>query len=125
MTQPPVIACIDDDEYVREALAGLLSSAGFATEVFSSAELFLESPHIDAFACVITDVRLGGMSGLELLRRLKAAGHRMPTMVVTAYDSATLRAEAAAVGALCLHRKPIDTQELLQSLEDMQRLPPE
>jgi FixJ family two-component response regulator len=83
LQQTPVISIVDDDESVREATKSLIRSLGYRAVTFGSAEEFLESPHVMATACLITDVQMPGLSGVELQDRLIADGHRMPLIFVS------------------------------------------
>ena len=117
MPQPPLIACIDDDASVREALEGLLVAFGFAAEIFASAEDFLSSARLDRISCLIADVKLAGMSGLQLQRRLVESGYQIPTILITAFGDDRLRRQALDAGAVNLLRKPIAREDLLSSIE--------
>ena len=116
MPQTPLIMCVEDDASVREAIKGLLVSLGFAAEVFSSAEEFIQSGRLSQTSCLITDVQLGGMSGIELQNRLAALGHRIPTIVITAFPDERIRAQALSAGAVCFLYKPIDKDELVNCI---------
>jgi FixJ family two-component response regulator len=109
----PLIVCVEDVESVREAIKGLLVALGFNAEVFSSAEEFLQSDLLGDTSCLITDVKLGGMSGLELQYRLTASGYRIPVIVITAFSDDRTRAQALSAGAVCFLSKPITKEELL------------
>ncbi len=109
----PLIACVDDDFWARDALRGLLRALGFSPEAFSSAEEFLQSPRLAEVSCVITDLHLPGMSGVELQGRLAALGYRIPIIVITAYPNNRVRQQALSAGAVGFLEKPFDTQELL------------
>lgn len=113
MPSPPVIACVDDDASVREALEGLLRSVRYATRTFASAEDFLRFDGLGEVSCLITDMKLGGMSGLQLQRQLAASGLRIPTIVISAFDDEQMRQQSFAAGALGFLRKPIHDAELL------------
>jgi FixJ family two-component response regulator len=108
-----LIVCVEDDEPVREAIKGLLVALGFTAEVFPSAEEFLLSGRLGDTSCLITDVKLGGMSGLELQNRLTASGYRIPVIVITAFSDDRTRAQALSAGAVCFLSKPITKEELL------------
>ena len=110
MSQTPLIAIVDDDASVREAIQGLLEASGFAADVFSSAEEFLRSERLNDTACLITDVRLPGMSGLQLQNHLSVSGSRIPVIVITAFPGDDRRALAA--GAVCFLRKPVIKEDL-------------
>jgi FixJ family two-component response regulator len=111
VSQTPQIAIVEDDASVREALQGLLEAFGFAAEVFSSAEEFLRSERLNDTACLITDVRLPGMSGLQLQDHLSVSGSCIPIIVITAFPGDDRRALAA--GAICFLRKPVIKEDLL------------
>ena len=111
MSQTPLIAIVEDDASVCEALQGLLEAFGFAAEVFSSAEEFLRSERLNDTACLITDVRLPGMSGLQLQDHLSVSGSCIPIIVITAFPGDDRRALAA--GAICFLRKPVIKEDLL------------
>lgn len=110
------ISIIEDDESLRQALVGLLRSMAHEAHDYATAEEFLaaDEGHLD---CVITDIQLPGMNGLEMLRRLRERGNTVPVIIVTARDEQRWRAEAKASGALCLLRKPFETQDLLDCLD--------
>lgn len=113
MSQDPLIACIDDDKSVRDAIEGFLRAFGFTVQVFSSAEEFLQSSFLMQTSCLIADVKLPGLSGLQLQERLIASGQRIPTIFITAFSDAHRRASALAAGAICFLEKPITKDELL------------
>lgn len=112
----PLIACVDDDTSVREALEGLLRAFGFTVATFASAEAFLGFERMADVSCLITDVKLGGMSGLELLRRLNSSPEPIPTIVVTAFSDESMREEARHAGAVDLLPKPIAPERLLDAV---------
>ena len=116
MPQKPLIACVDDDESAREALQGFLKVSGFAPDVFSSAEEFLKSDRLDETSCVITDIHLRGMSGLQLQHRLAASGSRLPVIVITAFPDDRVRERALSAGAVCFLNKPFNTEDLLTGI---------
>ncbi len=113
MPQKPFIACVDDDLSAREALEGLLRAFGFAPDVFPSAEEFLQSDRLDEMACLITDIHLRGMSGLQLQSRLAASGSQIPVIVITAFPDDRVRERALSAGAVGFLNKPFDTEDLL------------
>ena len=94
----PEIACIDDDTSVREALKGLLVAFGLAAKALASAEKFLRSAQMERFSCLITDMKLGGMSGLQLHTSLLETGHSIPTITITAFGDEYLRRQATEAG---------------------------
>jgi FixJ family two-component response regulator len=111
--QKPLIACVDDDQSAREALQGFLKVSGFTPDIFSSAEEFLQSNRLDETSCLITDVHLRGMSGLQLQSRLAASGSRLPVIVITAFPDDRVRERALSAGAVCFLDKPFNTGDLL------------
>jgi FixJ family two-component response regulator len=111
--QKPLIACVDDDVSAREALEGFLKAFGFSPGVFSSAEEFLESDRLDETSCLITDVHLRGLSGLQLQSRLAALGYPIPVIVITAFPDDRVRERALRAGAVCFLNKPFNTEDLL------------
>jgi FixJ family two-component response regulator len=109
----PLISVIDDDDAMREAMKGLMKSLGFAAETFASAEEFLKSTHLHDTSCLITDMNMPGMSGLELHARLSASGTTIPTILITAYPDDGVRARALRAGVICYLSKPFDNNDLL------------
>ena len=117
MARVPLISIVDDDLSVREATASLLESHGYATAAFASAEEFLRSELIDTTCCLVTDLRMTGLSGIELQRRLHDAGHRIPTIIMTAYPEEHMRKAALQGGALGYLAKPVSEDCLISYLE--------
>jgi FixJ family two-component response regulator len=117
MAEAPVIAIVDDDALIRETLKDLLDSAGYASVVFASAQGFLKSKRLARFACLITDMRMPGTTGLELHQRLVAAGRAIPTILITAYPDEAVRARAARAGILCYLPKPVTSEALLACVD--------
>ena len=113
-----LISIVDDDLLVREGLISLLRSAGFATQAFASAEEFLSLAHRDDIACLILDVRLPGISGLELQSQLTAtvSTHRTPVVFMTARDDEATRQRALKGGAVNFLRKPVRREALLNAV---------
>ena len=113
-----LISIVDDDPLVREGLKSLLRSAGFATQAFASAEEFLSLAHRDDIACLILDVRLPGISGLELQSQLTAtvSNHRTPVVFMTARDDEATRQQALKGGAVDFLRKPVRREALLNAV---------
>ena len=111
--KPPLIAFVDDDVSAREALQGFLKASGFKADIFSSAEEFLLSDRLAETSCLVTDIHLRGMSGLQLQSHLAASGVRIPVVVVTAFPDDRIRERALSAGALCFLGKPFDTGHLL------------
>jgi FixJ family two-component response regulator len=108
-----LIAIVDDDELMRNALQGLLKSAGLPARTFASAEEFLQSGQQDQTACLIADIRMPGMSGLELQAKLNAARCRIPTIFITAHGDSKMRMQALRAGAVEFLAKPFDDEVLL------------
>ena len=112
-----IISIVDDDESNREALRSLLRSVGFTAEAFASAEDFLQSNHLDHTACLILDVQMPGMTGLELQQRLAAAKSRIPIIFITAQEDEAARARAIQAGAVGFLQKPFRDEALLHSVQ--------
>ena len=114
-----LISIVDDDLLVREGLISLLRSAGFATQAFASAEEFLSLAHRDDIACLILDVGLPGISGLELQSQLTAtvSNHRTPVVFMTARDDEATRQQALKGGAVDFLRKPVRREALLNAVQ--------
>ena len=108
------IAIIDDDESVRRALQGLLKEAGLQAKAFSCAEEFLDSGQQYETACLITDIRMPGMSGLDLQVKLNAQNCRIPTIFITAHGDADMRSNALRAGAVEFLAKPFKNDVLLE-----------
>lgn len=112
----PRIAVVDDDESIRQGLANLISSVGFEAELYASAEEFLASSEAGMAACLVLDLRMPGMGGLELQRRLAAEGRETPVIVVTAHGDDEARAESIAAGAVAFLNKPFKEETLLDAI---------
>jgi len=110
------IAVVDDDASLREALRGLLRSAGFHAEVFASAEEFLRSGRVRGTACLILDVRMPGMSGVELQERLMASDLAVPIVFISAHGDEEVRALALERGAVDFLQKPFSDDALLTAI---------
>jgi FixJ family two-component response regulator len=110
------VAIVDDDEAVRVALEGLLKSAGLPARAYESAEEFIESGQQFQVACLITDIRMPGMSGLELQAKLNAEGCSIPIVFITAHGDAKMRMQALRAGAVEFLAKPFDDEALLESV---------
>src|SRR3546814_3111748 len=107
-----LISIIDDDESAREAVVGLVRALGFTATEFQSAAEFLKSSHLLQTACLIADMRMPGMTGLELYRHLIAVGPPIPTVLVTAYPDEAVRARALKAGSRCSLAKPPEPDEI-------------
>ena len=116
MNNAPQISIVDDDDSVRDALKSLIDAVGFRVEVFASGEEFLNSPCISATDCLITDVRMPGMSGLELQERLNATGSSIPIVFISAHDDTEARARAIRGGAIDFLQKPFSADSLLGAI---------
>ena len=110
MIETPLISIVDDDEWLRGALEALVRSLGFATRTFASAEVFLQSSVVGETRCLILDVQLPKMSGVELQHHLSHLGFEIPIIFITAYPDERVKARALNGGAICLLHKPIDLQ---------------
>lgn len=112
-----IIAIIDDDEPLREALGSVLKAAGYSIDTFASAEAFLNFPGREEIACLILDVRLPGMSGIELQRRLCESGSTIPIIFITAHGDASLRDVVMKAGAAGFLNKPVRSDTLLKEID--------
>jgi FixJ family two-component response regulator len=111
-----VVAIVDDDDSVREALEALIMTAGLPTLAFASAEAFLDSGQPQNTGCLITDIRMPGMSGLELQSRLNEDHYKIPTIFITAHGDEKVRMQALRGGAVEFLIKPFDDEALLDSV---------
>src|SRR2546428_12547977 len=111
-----LVAIVDDDDLMRSALQGLLKAVGLPARAFASAEEFLESGHQHDTACLIADIRMSGMSGLELQARLHADRLTIPTIFITAHGDERVRMQALRAGAVEFLAKPFDDEVLLESV---------
>jgi FixJ family two-component response regulator len=116
MPKPFLVSVVDDDRFFRESMQRLMRSMGYAAEAFASAADFLTSAHLDETACVIADVHMPTMTGIELYRNLAAAGRSIPTILVTAYPNDLDRARALSDGVVCYLPKPVDERGLERCL---------
>jgi FixJ family two-component response regulator len=117
----PVVAVVDDDEAVRAALDNLLQSLGLEVATFESAEAFLASPVCTTAACLIADVQMPGMSGLDMQRHLLGAGNLVPIILMTAFPQDHARRRATADGALGYFAKPFESRALIDCIEQALR----
>ena len=111
------ISVIDDDPSVRLATNNLLESRGYAVHTFASADEFLHSADMNDTSCVITDVQMSAMSGLDLLMHMRSLGHRTPFIFITAFPDEAVRARALKAGAICFLAKPFASPVLIRCLE--------
>jgi FixJ family two-component response regulator len=116
MAKHKLISIVEDDEPFRESMKKLMRVLGYTVEAFPSAADFLASPLISATACLVTDVQMPGMTGLELHRYLVDVGHRIPTILVTAYPDEITRDRALKAGVVCYVSKPVDDEHLERCL---------
>ena len=116
---PPerLITIVEDDDSLRAALVGLVRSLGYSARDFASAEQLFEESGGDCGDCIITDIQMPGLSGIEMTLRLRALGDSVPVIMITARTDPGLEAKALASGALCLLKKPFDTEALVACLE--------
>jgi len=117
MAETAKIAIVDDDQDIREAITTLVETVGLRAEGFASAEEFLSSPQAQDSACLLLDVRMPGMSGLELQRQLGVTHGRIPIIFITAYADEHMRVRALAAGAVAVLSKPCREDDLLQAIE--------
>ena len=108
MPKPTLISIVEDDHPFRESMRKLMTALGYTVEAFPSAADFLASPLLAATACLVTDVHMPGMTGVELHRHLIDAGYAIPTILVTAYPDDVGRRRAMKDGVVCYLRKPVD-----------------
>jgi FixJ family two-component response regulator len=110
------VSVVEDDQFFRESMRRLLRSLGYRVEAFPSAADFLGTPHFAETACLIADVHMPGMTGVDLYRHLVDAGYAIPTILMTAYPDDDVRACALKDGVRCYLRKPVDESHLLHCL---------
>jgi FixJ family two-component response regulator len=113
----PVVAAVDDDGRVRASIQSVLESAGYEVVVFGSAEAFLESGVLRQATCLLADVRLPDMDGLELQRRIRRARPQLPIIFITAHDDEYIRQQALRDGAVAFLVKPFDAAQLLENID--------
>jgi FixJ family two-component response regulator len=116
-----LIALVDDDDGVRQGIGALLRSLGYRVAAFATAEAFLKSEQLLDTSCLITDVQMPGMSGIELRALLKSKGHGIPVIVITAFPDERLRKRAMQLGAVSFLTKPFDGLALANCLDRAQR----
>jgi FixJ family two-component response regulator len=116
MAKSALISIIEDDEPFRESMRMLITALGYTVEAFPSAANFLASPRLAETACLVADVQMPGMTGIELHRHLVDAGYAIPTILVTAYPNEAARTRALKNGVVCYLRKPVDDDQLERCL---------
>jgi FixJ family two-component response regulator len=109
----PLIAIVDDDESMRDTTRDLLESAGFSAATFASAAHLLKSRRLHRVSCLIVDMRMPDMTGLELHQHLAASNHPIPTILMTAYPDERVRAQAMKANVVCYLAKPFEAEDLL------------
>ena len=112
----PVVLVVDDDDAVRRAIARLVRAAGWTVEVFDSGESLLHRGRLSAAGCLVVDLRMPGMDGLELQRRLRQMNCRTPLIMISAHDDETARSQAMGGGAAQFVRKPFREDELIEAI---------
>ena len=116
MPKASLVSVVEDDRFFRESMRRLMRSLGYSVEAFPSAADFLASPRLGETACLIADLHMPAMTGLELHRRLIDMGHAIPTILVTAFPDNDVRARALNDGVVCYLRKPVDEEHLMRCL---------
>ena len=116
MPKASLVSVVEDDQFFRESMRRLLRSLGYAVEAFPSAADFLASPRLVETGCLIADVHMPRITGLELHRHLIEIGHAIPTILVTAYPDIDVRTRALKNGVICYLRKPVDENHLMRGL---------
>ena len=115
-TEPCTVYIVDDDDLVRKGLGRLMRAAGFKPKTYASPELFLSEVSAESPACILLDITMPRMSGLEVQAQLKARGNTIPVIAVSARDDDDTRQRARDLGARCFLRKPIDDEALLEAI---------
>jgi FixJ family two-component response regulator len=118
MMKKVLVSVVDDDRFFRESMSRLMRSMGYTVDAFSSAADFLASPRLAETACLIADVQMPIMTGLELYRRLIDTSHAIPTILVTAFPNDVDQARALNDGAVCYLRKPVDEEHLTRCVRE-------
>jgi len=115
--KPEAISIVDDDASVCRGLAALVRSLGYPARTFGSGQEFLDSDALAHTACLISDVRMPGMNGIELQARLAAEGHRIPIIFIAANPDPGVMRQALSAGAIAFHTKPFDEEHFISSIE--------
>lgn len=124
MTPTPTISIVDDDDSVRTAVSSLVRSLGFKVCTFASAQEFLSSPILEQTSCLVSDIQMPGMSGLELQKELIARQSRIPIIFITAFPEDGVRRRAEAAGCIGFLSKPFDGQAMIEYLNTALEAPP-
>jgi FixJ family two-component response regulator len=111
------VAIIDDDDSLRDALVGLVRSFGHKVQGFCSAEEYLSSKFVSNSVCIVSDIHMPGMSGMELIQNLSDCASRIPVILITARDEVGLEKRAIAQGAACFLRKPFEVDKLMSCID--------
>jgi FixJ family two-component response regulator len=122
MVKRRLISIVEDDEHFRESMIKLVKLLGYTVDAFPSAADFLVSPSLAQTACLVTDVHMPGMTGVELYRHLVDAGYTIPTILVTAYPDEVVRDRALKDGVVCYLSKPVDDDHLERCLHSALQL---
>jgi FixJ family two-component response regulator len=117
----PLIAIVDDEESVREGTLRLVRSLGFSANAFPSARAFLNSEKLKETSCLLSDIHMPEMSGTELQDALRAGGHNIPIVFITAYPDAKIRSQVLAQGAICFLEKPVEVERLSRCIDEALR----
>jgi FixJ family two-component response regulator len=117
LSTAPIISIVDDDESVRAAMSSLVRSLGYQSCVFCSAEEFLTSPQLNDTSCVVADVQMPGMSGMELQDALAVRRPHIPVIFITAFPEERIRKRVEAAGAVAFFSKPVDGHALIECLD--------
>jgi len=116
MPKASLVSVVEDDRFFRDSMRRLMRSLGYSVEAFPTAADFLASPRLAETTCLIADVHMPAMTGLELHRRLIEAGYAIPTILVTAFPDEDVRARALKDGVVCYLRKPVDQERLMRCI---------
>ena len=118
MAERPLVVIVDDDQSLRNATRDLLKAAGFSTAAFEDAESFLGSASRASAACLVADMRMPGMTGLEMYQALVASGERIPTVIITAHPEELTQSRARDAGITCYLSKPFAPDDLLECVRE-------
>lgn len=118
MPKISLVSVVEDDRYFRDSMRRLMRSLGYNVEAFASAANFLASPRLIETTCLVADVHMPAMTGIELYKHLIEAGYTIPTILVTAYPDEVERDRALNDGVICYLRKPVDEQHLMRCLRE-------
>jgi FixJ family two-component response regulator len=117
LPETSVVSIVDDDHSIRTSVGALVRSLGYTARVFPSAEDFLNSGQIETTDCLIADIQMPGMSGVDLQQALVGKGYKLPMIFITAYPQESVKQQLLAAGALCLLTKPYDGEALVAYIE--------